>query len=538
MSLQRDRSGWVLTFSTLACLVACGRSSQRAPDGGSPTEDGGAGRGEASDSGAAGSFDAAEATDSGAAGSPDLAEASDVGAAGAPDAAQASDVGAAGSPDPGDAGDGALGMTGAAGVTAGTTGGTAGGGDAGSVGGAGGAAADAGAACGDVGQPCCASDACNGNLACLGGTTCSCVGALYAHYLVRTDGKALLEINDAPKTQRPVLDATTGVTLADVASIHEGYAHACALLGTAKTVWCWRTDVDGNSSGQLGSGATDTNGAVFLATQVLAGAGRPLTNVTAIAQSYTPIYSNLHQVNASCAVTGDGHLYCWGDLTYLTGNGSAKSSPYAVQVMSNGSTPVAGALAVSLSSDFECALLQGTPNKEVWCWGNNGSYEVLGQTDQNSRQYPAKVLGLTNPSKVVSADSTVCALDGGQVRCWGNNAHGEAGVGNFNSPVPSPTSVVLASATPIANISDLSAGNNLNGRTTSYCGLDDTASKLLCWGNAYHEYASADSVPDVVAVGAVDEDSTNGQSLVRALTSDGLYHVGAVTRQPNCGVLP
>jgi hypothetical protein len=536
MSLQRDRSGWVLTFSTLACLVACGRSSQQAPDGGSLMEDGSAGRGEARDGGAAGSFDLAAASDAGAAGSPDLAAASDAGAAGSSDAAEASDAGGR---------DGALGMTGAAGA-AGTGGGTAGGGgDAGGgaagAGGAGGAAADAGAGgaeCGDVGQPCCASDACNGTLACLGGTTCSCVGALYAHYLVRTDGKALLEINDAPKTQQPVLDATTGATLDDVASIHEGADHACALLGAAKTVWCWRTDVNGNSSGQLGGGAMDTNGAVFLATQVLVGAGRPLTNVTAIAQSYTPVYSSIHQVNASCAVTGDGHLYCWGDLTYLTGNGSTKSSPYAVPVTSNGSTPLAGVLGVSLSSDFECALLQGTPNKEVWCWGNNGSYEVLGQTDQLSRQYPAKVLGLTNPSQVVSADSTVCALDGGHVRCWGSNAHGEAGVGNFNSPVHSPTSVLLQSATPIANVGALSAGNNLNGRTTSFCGLDEAAGTLLCWGSAYHEYASTYSVPDVVAVGAVDADSTTGQSLVRALTSDGLYRVGALSRQPNCGALP
>ena len=458
MSLQRDRFGWVVTFSALACLVACGRSSQSAPDGSGLREDGGAGSGDASGSGAAGSFDAAEATDVGAAGAPDLAPSSDGGAVGSPDAAQASDVGAAGASDADDPGDGALGMTGAAGVTAGAAGTTGGGGDAGSGGGVTAPlepAADAGTACRDVGQPCCASNVCNGNLACLGGTTCSCVGALYTHYLVRTDGDALLEINDAPKTQRPVLDATTGGALEGVVSIHEGYAHACALLGTAKTVWCWRTDVNGNSYGQLGSGAIDTNGAVFSATQVLAAAGRPLTNVTAIAQSYTPIYSNLHQVNASCAVTGDGHLYCWGDLTYLMGYGVAKTSAYAVPVMSNGSTPLAGVLAVSLSSDFECALLQGTPNREVWCWGNNGSYEVLGQTDQNSRQYPAKVVGLTNPSKVVSADSTVCALDGGQIRCWGYNHQGEAGVGNFNSPVHSPTSVVLAREKHIANISDL-----------------------------------------------------------------------------------
>jgi hypothetical protein len=538
MSLHRDRSsGWVLTFSTFACLVACGRSSQRAPDGGSLTGDGSAGRSEVSDSGAAGSVDLAEA--------PDSAAANDVGL---PDIAEASDVGA-GSSDGGDPPDGALGMTGTAGAS-GTTGGTAGGGDAGisgaaagadSTSGAGGTAAAGGAggaACGDVGQPCCASSVCNGDLACLGGTTCSCVGALYAHYLLRTDHKALLEVDDAPRTQRPVLDATTGVTLDGVTSIQEGYAHACAVLGTAGTVWCWRTDADGNSYGQLGSGVTDTNGAVFGATQVLAGANRPLTNVTAVAQSYTPYYNEVHQVNTSCAVTGDGHLYCWGDLQYLTANLTPTRSPFAVPVTTNGSTPLAGVLAVTVSSDFACALLQGASDKEVWCWGANGTTGVLGQGDEDYHPYPLKVLGLTNPSKIVTADSTACALDGGAVRCWGYNAHGEAGVGNLKTPVPSPTPVILmGSATPLSNISDLSAGDDFHG-LTSFCGLDAAAETLICWGAGYRTSAVTYSVPDIIAVGAVDQNSTNGPSLVRALTSDGLYRIGAVTRQPNCGVLP
>ena len=541
MSLQRDRCGWGLTFAALSCLVACGGCSQGAPDRDTTKDDGGALRGDASDLGAAGSSVTRDSSD--AAGSPATGDASDVGAAdslsdgdgtaGSSDAGDATDAGAAGSSAVDDASDDAPGATGGAGTGDAATSSDG----ASGLGGAAGTVGDGGA-CGDVGEPCCASTTCNGNLACLGGTTCSCVSALYGHYVVRTDGQALLEINDAPKTQTPVLNGTNGSPLEDVASIHEGYAHACAVLGSAKTVWCWRTAVGGNAYGQLGGGVIDTNGAVFSANEVLTAANQPLTNVTAIAQSYTPYYSSIHQVNATCAVTGDGHLYCWGEITWLTNNGTAKTSAYAVPVMSDGATLLAGVLGVSLSSDFECALLQGATNKEVWCWGANGSPEVLGQPDELSRRYPSKVLGLTNPSKVVSADSTVCAVDGGQVRCWGYNGHGEAGVGNFNSPVHSPTPVVLmGGTTPITNVSDLSAGNDLTGGTTSYCALDDTTQQLLCWGNAYHEYASLYAVPEIVAVGAVDEDSTNGQSLVRALTSDGLYRVGAVTRQPNCGPL-
>jgi hypothetical protein len=365
------------------------------------------------------------------------------------------------------------------------------------------------------------------------------VRALYGHYVVRTDGEAALENADAANPERPVLDAATGALLDDVASIHEGYAHACALRGKARTVSCWRTTASGNSYGQLGSGAIDTNGDVFEASPVLAGPNRPLTNVVAVAQSYTPYYYTNHQVNSSCAVTGDGHLYCWGELTYLTANLSPKTSAYAVPVTSNGSALLAGVLAVALSSDFQCALLQGATSREVWCWGANGSPEVLGQNgNQDSRQYPVKVPGLTDPSKVVSADSTVCALDGGHVLCWGLNVHGEAGVGNLKTPVHSPTYVVLeGGATAVANITDLSAGNTPRGGTTSFCALDGTAGQLLCWGYAYQEYASPYILPAVVAVGAVDE-SNDGKSLVRALTSDGLYHIGAATRRPVCDVSP
>jgi hypothetical protein len=467
----------------------------------------------------------------------------------ASDAGVVHDVRAGDSSNAGDA----LGMTGGAGAS-GMSGGTAGAagpagaggmGSAGGMGGAGGLMdagggsidADGGTACGDVGQPCCGRTTCRDDLACLDGTTCSCVRSLHGHYIVRTDNKALLEIDDAANTQKPVLDGTTGLPLDDVVSIQEAYEHSCAVLGSARTVWCWRTAAGGNGYGQLGKGAMDTNGVVFSASQVLVAANRPLINVTALGQTYTPFYNSDHQVNTSCAVTADGHLYCWGDLTALTGNESPTTSPYAIPITSDGSTPLSGVLDLSISTDFACALLRGTPNNEVWCWGDNGGTEVLGQSDEDSRQYPAKVLGLTNPSKVVTGDSTVCAVDGGLVRCWGINVHGEAGVGSFNSPIHGPAPVVLMSgAIELANISDLSAGNEDYEATTSFCGVDDSAKRLLCWGYGYRQYASVyDALPEIVAVGTVDQDDANGESLIRALTSDGLYHIGVVARKPDCG---
>src|SRR5204862_283030 len=80
-----------------------------------------------------------------------------------------------------------------------------------------------------------------------------------------------------------------------------------------------------------------------------------------------------------------------------------------------------------------CALVQGTSAKEVWCWGYN-AYGSLGTGDKLIRKYPTKVLGLTAPTQVLmgGATMTTCAIDAGNVRCWGYNGYGSVGdVGQY-----------------------------------------------------------------------------------------------------------
>ena len=51
--------------------------------------------------------------------------------------------------------------------------------------------------------------------------------------------------------------------------------------------------------------------------------------------------------------------------------------------------------------------LAGAANEQcsntVWCWGNNANGE-LGQGNLAPLQYPTKVLGFANPTKLVAAD--------------------------------------------------------------------------------------------------------------------------------------
>ena len=98
--------------------------------------------------------------------------------------------------------------------------------------------------------------------------------SLVGRYLLRTDGRLLHQADDG--TQTPVLDDNTGLPLADVTGAQEADHHGCAVLGTAQTAWCWRTDADGNNHGQLGNGTMDMSGPVFRATQVMTAVDQPL----------------------------------------------------------------------------------------------------------------------------------------------------------------------------------------------------------------------------------------------------------------------
>ncbi len=259
-------------------------------------------------------------------------------------------------------------------------------------------------------------------------------------------------------------------------------------------------------------------------------ANQPLTNVVAIAENST--YGS--NGRNACAVTSDGKLYCWGDLRYLVNNGTAFNSPYAVQITTDGVTPFSNVLQVSLATDGSaCALVQGSLAKEVWCWGDN-TYGTVGTGDTTFRRYPTKVLGLSAPTKVNVGGfyATACAIDGGNVRCWGYNRYGSVGDGTTNTPILAPKIVTLmGGTTAISNIVDVTGA----GYYKDTCAL--TASHTaLCWGDDFESYPTSYPSTNIAFLGAVD---VNG---VRFVTGDGQYHIApysgtATVRAPNCGLL-
>jgi alpha-tubulin suppressor-like RCC1 family protein len=357
----------------------------------------------------------------------------------------------------------------------------------------------------------------------------SCISRLYGTYIVRPDGILIWE-ND-PSSPEPIIDASTGDPLTGIVNVQEGQYHGCAALtdGSAK---CWQTDpVNGSVAGQLGNGTTTATSALYRATPVLTAAATPLTNIVAIAPGDD-------ESDNGCAVTGDGKLWCWGDLTWLANSGTTLHTGYAQVITTDGTTPLTGVASAVIGSGQACVLRTGS-SSGVWCWGRNGEGE-LGQGDTTSRAYPTEVLGLAAPSKlaisygtVVNAGDVICALDGANVKCWGDNPFGGVGSNTTTNPVLSPTYVVTQSGSLLGNVTDIQGGNDCEFAVLRSDG------SLWTWGYDFQIYAASYEVADagvtgVLAIGWAGPPAFGGP---RYVTGDGVYHSGTSAVSVDCNAM-
>jgi alpha-tubulin suppressor-like RCC1 family protein len=223
-------------------------------------------------------------------------------------------------------------------------------------------------------------------------------------------------------------------------------AHTCALL-TSGDVACWGF----NAEGQCGLG--DTNEHVLT----------PGSDLTLLelggARALEVSAADAH----TCVLLEHGEVICFGSgrrgrLGY--GSSASRSYPYL-----DGPVPVGEpVLHIATIAGSTCALLAGG---RVRCWG----YDDVGQLgyghsqDIGEFQTPAEAVTLPGPGLreflggdvpvgggatavqlVPAADSrAVCALfEGGSVRCWGENDHGELGYGHTEGEGPTHTPDELA----------------------------------------------------------------------------------------------
>jgi len=420
----------------------------------------------------------------------------------------------------GDAGQG----EGAEGGTGGSSGGTAGnGGTAGtdpSTGGTAGASAGTGGTAGagaggaSSGGTAGTAGSSAGSAGTAGASGAGCIRELVGEYAVRNDGALLFEGTQ----ERRIVDAGTALPLTGVVNVLTGSFHGCAAR-TDGSAWCWPTGTTGDDQGQIGDG-TPVSTVLYAAVRVRTSDTTYLDNVTSIAS--TAPYSGYE----SCAVAG-GTLWCWGNTTDLLNNGTQTFTTVATQVTTNGTTPLSNVKEVAVSWGHACALVEAGTNDEVWCWGDNDSAEA-GTGATGRVQYPTKVVGLVDPRAVGVTAEASYVIDGDRVKCWGRNFFKECGNNNTTSPQYTPILTRLQGGAALDGVVALAAGSSEGCVKRN----DQT---IWCWGNPWETYAAAHPVgmPASGVVSVALGLTTNP----RYLTSDGVIHMGAGSREPDCAPL-
>ena len=279
-------------------------------------------------------------------------------------------------------------------------------------------------------------------------------------------------------------------------SIAAGGDHACAILQD-ETAKCWGF----NNFGQLGNAQASR---ISLPTQVWDSAnGEALGNIVSIAAG------SIH----TCAAISDGTVRCWGfnDEGQL-GNGTTDNS--FIPVPATGLGPPGNNLAVSVSAGqfHTCATLR---DGKARCWGRNtgrqiGTISNIATPNRNNnntrettptRVYEDFVLPnsneLTSVNSISPGENHTCSIRTinqiSQVSCWGDNSHGQLGIGtardsnarytNEESSTRKIAATVLYNdntnieVIPLDNIKGVSSGKEHS------CAVRGDDDEVWCWGS-------------------------------------------------------
>lgn len=231
-----------------------------------------------------------------------------------------------------------------------------------------------------------------------------------------------------------------------------GESHSCVVLSTG-AVQCWGD----NTYGELGGTTSTTcNGTKCATTPVTVPS---LSNATAVAVGRA----------LSCALISGGTVKCWGDnsLGELGNNMLGTSSSMPVPVSN-----LTGVTAIAVGGFHACALKS---DSTVWCWGDDTAdelgYPESMTCDGSSSEFCSPVpmeSGADIAQTVAAAGPQTCAVEGGDVECWGTNS---SGLGDGATT----ESIALVGATGISSAKSVSVGDG------TACALI-SGGTVECWG--------------------------------------------------------
>lgn len=190
-----------------------------------------------------------------------------------------------------------------------------------------------------------------------------------------------------------------------VAQIAAGGRHTC-VIKKDDSVWCWGD----NSLGQLGDGTVEARSGPV---QVVALAGNGVAEISG-------------GIDHTCARTGGGDVYCWGDNLH---GQLGVVDPEGMKVPGGGVPRKVEGLpptkSISAGGKHTCVVEQAGL---VWCFGENGTYQ-LGDGTTDERPAPVKIDGVDNIAVVQNGDEHTCAQQqDGLLWCWGSNSTHQLGV--------------------------------------------------------------------------------------------------------------
>ncbi len=97
-------------------------------------------------------------------------------------------------------------------------------------------------------------------------------------------------------------------------------------------------------------------------------------------------------------------------------------------------------LAVGLG--HACIIANDAEDGEIWCWGYNASGQTGGGDYDLVEYAPVKAIGISNVTQLHAGGAHTCALKTDtSVWCWGANQYGQSGLGAAMARIHSPTAV-------------------------------------------------------------------------------------------------
>jgi alpha-tubulin suppressor-like RCC1 family protein len=184
--------------------------------------------------------------------------------------------------------------------------------------------------------------------------------------------------------------------------------------------------------------------------------------------------------NHQCRIIGSD-LSCKGDNTVgQLGDGTTTTSSSFVTV---DATSMGGVKAVSIGSDFTCAL---DNDGDAWCWGKGEKFR-LGDKDKNDSNVPRKTTMPNDGTKLVSLTSGqkhTCGLGtDNNTYCWGSNEEGQMSADNSTNSVrqvsriadlSGPTKVVSTGVNATFTCAITQLSNATNDNITECWGTDNS----------------------------------------------------------------